>query len=184
MNIDKVFTESKVTLVCDKDVMEIDITNLTIKVQESLLATLIVSDWNLRAWTFLEAFRGRESIFLLCKNNVVVSLREIVDAVHSEGSIDISILLLNTPKLLPGRNMQGRERDPALSSVWKDRPPPLVCGRKRLDSEEGPWEWKDVFEWDTAEPQRSLYRALILKNRCCWCEYLQKAFCSLPGEPF
>lgn len=126
-NINKVFEQSKVTLVCDRDIMDIDITNLTIEIRESLLVTAMVCDWNLRAWTFLEAFRGRDSIHLLCKNNMVVSLRETVDIVRCHGSIDIALLLLAVPHMLPSQI----KKDMPNSKIT---PSPVVNGFLPLES--------------------------------------------------
>ena len=81
--------------------MEIDASDLTTSICETLLVTTIVSDWNTRAWTFLEAFRARRNIHLLCKNNVVVSLKQIIQQVYHEGALDIGILLLAVPHFLP-----------------------------------------------------------------------------------
>ena len=39
--------------------MEIDISECTIVRKETILATVLVSDWNIRAWTCLESMRGR-----------------------------------------------------------------------------------------------------------------------------
>ena len=100
-NINFVFEQSKATIVCDKDLMEIDASNLSIEVRELILVTVMVCDWNIRAWTFLEAFRGRESIYILCKDGVIVPLRETIELVHRQGSIDIALLLLSVPHLLP-----------------------------------------------------------------------------------
>ncbi|MDI1488038.1 MAG: hypothetical protein OHK93_007312 [Ramalina farinacea] len=100
-NINKIFEESKATLVCDRDLMSIDATELTIEVRESILVTVMVCDWNLRAWTFLEAFRGRKNIYVLCKHAKVVSLKETVEIVYRKGCIDIALLLLTVPHLLP-----------------------------------------------------------------------------------
>lgn len=99
--INEVFMQSKATLVCDRDLMEIDVTDLSIHIRERILATVIVCDWNVRAWTFLEAFRGRDSVYLLCKDNAVVSLKETVEFVHRYGGIDMGFLLLTIPHLLP-----------------------------------------------------------------------------------
>ena len=102
MNINKIFAESKATLVCDRDLMEIDTSGEdSVQLRETILITTITCDWNIRAWTFLEAFRARQSIHLLCKNNKTVSLRESVEIVHRNGSLDIAILLLTIPHLLP-----------------------------------------------------------------------------------
>jgi hypothetical protein len=62
---------------------------------------VLVCDWNVRAWTLLEAIRGRRSIYLLCKYNKVLSLRETLEIVHREGSISLSILFLTAQHLLP-----------------------------------------------------------------------------------
>lgn len=47
--INDVFSTSRAVLVCDKDLMKIDVEDLTIPLQESLLAAIIFSDWNTRA---------------------------------------------------------------------------------------------------------------------------------------
>jgi hypothetical protein len=73
-NINQVFADSKLTLVCDKDLMAIDIEPLDVEAQESILATVLVCDWNVRAWTLLEALRGRRNLHILCKNERVISL--------------------------------------------------------------------------------------------------------------
>ena len=102
-NINKVFAGSRVTLICDRDLMEIEIEggDASVELCESILVTTIVCDWNVRAWTFLEAFRARQSIHLLCKDHKVVSLKECLDKVHREGSLDVAVLLLATPHLMP-----------------------------------------------------------------------------------
>lgn len=99
--INEVFMNAKVMLVCDKDIMGIDISNMTTAVCETLLVTAIVCDWNVRAWTFLEAFRARRTIHLLCKNNAVVHLKQVIEIVHRKGALDIGILLLAMPHFLP-----------------------------------------------------------------------------------
>ena len=102
LHINGVFAGSKATLVCDRDLMEIDISgNDTVELREIILLTTITCDWNIRAWTFLEAFRARQSIHLLCRNNKTLSLRESVEIVHRDASLDIVILLLTIPHLLP-----------------------------------------------------------------------------------
>lgn len=101
MNINQVFDDSKATIICDRDLMTIDASDLTITAWELILVTILVCDWNIRAWTFLEAFRGRAKIFALCKGNTPVSIRYAIEAVHREGSLDIAPLLLTLPHLLP-----------------------------------------------------------------------------------
>lgn len=100
-NINKIFIESMVTLVCDRDIMDIDIGNLTLDLKESILATVLVCDWNIRAWTLLEAMRGRQNIHLLCKENEVLCLKDTLQDVNENGRIDLAILFLTTQHLLP-----------------------------------------------------------------------------------
>ena len=88
-------------LMCDKDIMELDISNMTTAICETLLVTAIVCDWNVRAWTFFEAFRARRTIHLLCKNNAVVPLKRVIETIHHKGALEIGILLLAMPHFLP-----------------------------------------------------------------------------------
>jgi len=100
-NINKIFAQAKAVVVCDEDIMEIDVHNLDIDLQESILALLFVRDWNIRAWTLLEAMRGRNNLYLLCKWNEVICLREVIRAVHERGRIDLAILFSAAQHLLP-----------------------------------------------------------------------------------
>ncbi|MCJ1460460.1 hypothetical protein MMC28_010842 [Mycoblastus sanguinarius] len=100
-NINEIFARSKVTLVCDRDLMDIEVSNLTLELKESILATVLVCDWNIRAWTFLESLRGRHQIHLLCKNNQAVPFREILKDIFNHGSIDLAILGLTLQHMLP-----------------------------------------------------------------------------------
>jgi hypothetical protein len=59
-NINDMFAHSRVTLVCDRDSMDIEIDEAPdkVKVYETLIVVLLVCDWNLRVWTLLESMRG------------------------------------------------------------------------------------------------------------------------------
>ena len=117
-NINKVFAESRATLVCDRDLMEIELVgDISVELRESILVTTMICDWNIRAWTFLEAFRGRESVYLLCKHNKVLSLKDTVEIVHREGSLDVGILLLTVPQLLPRVKMQHSPMDSRTGTI-------------------------------------------------------------------
>jgi hypothetical protein len=94
--------------------MSIDIGNFSLRVQECLLATLLVCDWNVRAWTLLESMRGRRNICLLCKDNRVVPLKQILKEVFSKGSIDLAILFLTAQNLLPTQPPPNDRPHPAL----------------------------------------------------------------------
>lgn len=112
LTINQVFSTSQATVLCDKDIMGIDIsiiqdtdnTSASIALQESILAIVLVCDWNVRAWTLLEALRGRKNIQLLCRSgseNKLISLTEILRTVAFRGAIAISILLLTNHHLFP-----------------------------------------------------------------------------------
>ena len=115
-NINRIFADSKATLVCDRDLMAIGVEDLSIEVQESLLVTVTVCDWNVRAWTFLEAFRGRDAIYLLCKDNKVVSFKDIVENVYHHGRLDTALPLLTVPHLFPAQ----AERQPSINFIPSD----------------------------------------------------------------
>ena len=55
-HINRIFSNSKSTLVCDRDLMSIEVgASPAQTIVEVLLVTLLVCDWNVRAWTFLES---------------------------------------------------------------------------------------------------------------------------------
>lgn len=99
LNINEVFENSKATVVYDRDLTEIDVgaEDISIRVRELILVIAMICDWNLKAWTLLEAFRGRRNIYVLCKGNRAVSLRDTVDIVLRKGRFDIALLLLSMP---------------------------------------------------------------------------------------
>ena len=99
--ITSVFATSVKTLICDRDVMTIDISGQTIDAYESVLATLLVCGWSVRAWTLLEAMRGRFGLYVLCLHNMVVSLEKLLKSVHAEGRIDLVTLFLSRDYLFP-----------------------------------------------------------------------------------
>jgi hypothetical protein len=100
-DINKIFTNSRATVIIDQDLQSIDLSSPTIQNMETLLSVLLVCDWNVRAWTMLEAIRGSESIYLLCKDSKLVNLRETLVKVHREGSVDIAVLLGSAQHLIP-----------------------------------------------------------------------------------
>lgn len=99
--ITHVFATSAKTLICDRDIMTIDISTHSIASYESLLASLLVCDWGVRAWTLLEAIRGRLGLWVLCQNNMAVSVMDVLKSVHARGRIDIATLFLGRAYLFP-----------------------------------------------------------------------------------
>lgn len=99
--INSVFATSPKTLICDRDIMTIDIADPTMTAYESILAALLVCDWGVRAWTLLEAMRGRSGLYILCLHNRVISLRELLKSVHAGGRIDLVTFFLGREYLFP-----------------------------------------------------------------------------------
>ncbi|EFR05553.1 HET domain-containing protein [Nannizzia gypsea CBS 118893] len=83
------FMNSKVTLLVDRDLMQIDIHPLTLEAEEAILATLVVCDWNVRGWTLLEGMRGRMKLHILCKNNHVISLMDVLRDVTAKSTLSL-----------------------------------------------------------------------------------------------
>lgn len=118
--INNTFRDSRLTLICDKDIMAVDITNLTVELKETLLSILLVSDWNVRAWTLLEAMRGKSNIHLLCKDDKIVALRALVEDVNQEGSAEIATIFVTAKHLLPTRrNREVKARQEYTETEWR-----------------------------------------------------------------
>ncbi|KIX05159.1 uncharacterized protein Z518_06031 [Rhinocladiella mackenziei CBS 650.93] len=102
-NINHIFATAKVTLVIDADVQAIDVAwpDPTVAEIETLVSTLLVSDWTVRGWTLLEGIRGSRAIYLLCEQDRVLSLREALVTLHEQGAIDIAVLLGSAQHLIP-----------------------------------------------------------------------------------
>ena len=108
--INEIFTRSKVTLICDRDIADIDISDICTDLLESLLTTLLVCDWNLRAWTLLEGMRGREKLLLLCKDNKTISVAEVLRLIQQSGQISLSVIALNSGHLFPTYRVETSDR--------------------------------------------------------------------------
>ncbi|KAL7896207.1 hypothetical protein HDV63DRAFT_413242 [Trichoderma sp. SZMC 28014] len=119
-NINVIFAASQLTLVCDKDLMAIDYQSDDIATKEAIISTVLVCDWNVRAWTLLEALRGRHNLHLLCKHDVVVSLRDVLRDVCNNGCIEVAALFLSAQHLLPSQPyVHGKSNDhPSQSTKW------------------------------------------------------------------
>ncbi|EXJ94463.1 hypothetical protein A1O1_02859 [Capronia coronata CBS 617.96] len=108
-NITRIFSVSDTTLVCDRDIMTIDISDHTVDICEKLLAALLVCDWNMRAWTLLEAMRGRNALYLLCRDDMVISVRDALQTVYTSGRIDMVIPFMMRSYLLPPNDLTDME---------------------------------------------------------------------------
>ncbi|KAL4777966.1 hypothetical protein BJX76DRAFT_367005 [Aspergillus varians] len=87
--INENFGNSKVTLLVDRDIMDIDINPLILEAKEAILAALVVCDWNVRAWTLLEGMRGRLKLHILCKDNQIISLVDVLNDILAHSSLTL-----------------------------------------------------------------------------------------------
>ncbi|KAK8069018.1 hypothetical protein PG994_005634 [Apiospora phragmitis] len=99
--INTVFGQSRVVLVCDRDLMKIDVANLTIETKESLVVAAILSDWNARAWTLLESMKGRQNMHLLCKDNKTIDFQKILMDLIDHGHLEIIVFVWHVYHMLP-----------------------------------------------------------------------------------
>lgn len=97
--INFVFESSKVTIICDKDIMSIDAQ--ATDADENLLTVLCVADWNVRGWTLLEAIKGSLKLHLLCKDNETVRFSTLNQRLHHTGPLDLIAFLPAVQHLLP-----------------------------------------------------------------------------------
>jgi len=104
--INTVFATSKVVLISDADLETIDLSTSNIETLETLLSILLVCDWNVRAWTMLEAIRGRNNINILCGDNKMIPLTSLFHTILNQGAIDLAVLLGSAQHLLPSDNVQ------------------------------------------------------------------------------
>ena len=101
MTINNVFRDSKVTLISDKDLHSKAVSSRSTEDLETLLSILLVCDWGVRAWTTLEAIRGSKSLHILCAGDQTIPLVHLLQTVHSEGAVDLAVLLGSAQHLLP-----------------------------------------------------------------------------------
>ena len=100
--IDTVFQDNKITLICDKDLMAIDIPNvLDLQRWEIIVSTLLVCDWNIRAWTLLEAVKGKRQLYILTESNHAVNFLDGISLLARSGPLDLVVSLSAVDYLLP-----------------------------------------------------------------------------------
>jgi hypothetical protein len=100
-HINSIFQNSRITLICDRDVSAVNVSTTSVDDLERLLAVFLLCDWNIRAWTLLEGMRGRKNMHLLCKNDEVLSFYDLVLRLHQHGRVDLSALSLVAQHLIP-----------------------------------------------------------------------------------
>lgn len=118
--INSTFHSCRAVLICDKDLMKIDVTNMSIELQESLLVASLMCDWNIRAWTVLEATKGREKIFILCKDNKTIDFCKLVGDVYQHGSITVAVFSIFLPHMFPWETEETRSLRPTLDGYISD----------------------------------------------------------------
>jgi len=129
--VNSVFEGSKLTLICDRDIMSLEAPKdkeTDISSMEKLLATVLVCEWNLGAWSLIAATKGAKNLHLLCKDDIPVSLQDVIQSIHRRGSIELSNLCLSSYYLLKPSVIW------ALSSIktlfWNDSPSGIFVNRR------------------------------------------------------
>ncbi|KAI1393536.1 uncharacterized protein F4822DRAFT_424005 [Hypoxylon trugodes] len=104
--INQIFQISKVTIIIDQDLMSIKVADADQKdpsreTAENVLVALLLCDWNVRAWTMLEAVKGSINLHVLCSDNRTISVRSCLEKQCYEGYLDLALFFLSTRHLLP-----------------------------------------------------------------------------------
>ena len=102
-HLNSIWEKCKVMLICDESIMSLEAPrrNRTDPVvSERLLANLLVSEYILQAWSLLETAKGAKALYLLCKDDIAVSLQYIIQTIYARGSVDLATLCLSTYWLL------------------------------------------------------------------------------------
>ncbi|RHZ67369.1 HET domain protein [Aspergillus thermomutatus] len=151
------FLNSKVTLLVDRDLMEINVHPLSLEAKEAIVATLVVCDWNVRAWTLLEGMRGRWDLHILCKDNHVISLVDVLNDVLAYSNLTLVSPCLALQHYIPTghRPVEGEippvkieqatcllnhrhaTKDRDVTLIWS-----LVCGSKLVKASVDFWKSK------------------------------------------
>lgn len=126
-HIKDVFYGSRCAVVIDQDLMTLNAAELTTELQESILVAVLLSDWNMRGWTLLEALRGRRQVGILCQNNQVLQFQEVLKHVCDHGRIDLAIFASLLPHMLPWRH-DGAVYGPVMEEIAPNRLPLEVVG--------------------------------------------------------
>ena len=131
-HINRVFSGSKAVLVCDLDLMTIDVNALTTEKHEEILCAVLLCDWNLRAWTLLEGLKGRRNVLILCKDNQILRLRDTMEHLSQYGSLTIlAFAYLLGPILPPHPRAETRNLKSLLASTigsWLSHRPASRAG--------------------------------------------------------
>jgi hypothetical protein len=102
--INEVVSTSRIVMISDMDLQSVDISTRSIEVLETLLSILLVCDWNVRAWTMLEAIRGRSNVNILCSGSQFISFTDLFRKILNEGAIDLAVLLGSAQHLHPAHS--------------------------------------------------------------------------------
>ncbi|KAK4228282.1 hypothetical protein QBC38DRAFT_362133 [Podospora fimiseda] len=165
-HINDVFLDSKVTLVCDRDIMTLDVENPTMQTMESILATVLVCDWNVRAWTLLEAFRAT-NIHLLGKDDKTISLQDILMSVWRSGDISLGNLFFTIPHLIPTPNhhrASDREGNKTLKTLDVAKAAAVLKNRHASRPDDDIVIWSLLCEEKPSQTPKDLWVSIQQKN--------------------
>ncbi|KAF7508185.1 hypothetical protein GJ744_009482 [Endocarpon pusillum] len=113
--INAVFYKSHAVLICDKDLMNIDVSEPNVELYESIVCAVLFCDWNSRAWTVLEGLKGRNNVYILCMNNQVLEFKTLVQSLCDTGHLNILAFMSQLVHIVPwdasDRNFSPSERN-------------------------------------------------------------------------
>lgn len=128
LNINPVFYSSGCVLACDRVLMNVDATPpLSTATCERIVAGVLLSDWNIRAWTMLEALKGRSHVSVLCRNNRVVSFGAALQQVADHGRVGLAAFALLLQHMMPWQD-EGAILLPVMRAVAPNDIPLEVVG--------------------------------------------------------
>ncbi|KAK7955867.1 uncharacterized protein PG986_005089 [Apiospora aurea] len=95
---------------------------------ESVLTTVLFSEWNTRAWTMLEALKGRDHITILGQGNGMIRFMDLLNHVHDHGRIDLVVFAASLSHMMRSQGEPGTwlDRSSLRESIPNDIPMEIV----------------------------------------------------------
>ncbi|KAL3479894.1 hypothetical protein BJX99DRAFT_221417 [Aspergillus californicus] len=149
------FANSKLTLLVDRDLMEIPIHPLTLQAEEAILAALVVCDWNVRAWTLLEGMQGRLNLTIMAKDNHTIPLLTVLSDIVSKSTLDLVSPCLAIEHYTPTRGHKISYREP----VTTEQATCLLNHRHATKDRDVPMIWSLISASTTANTTKVLKTA-------------------------
>ncbi|KAK8863271.1 hypothetical protein PGQ11_009506 [Apiospora arundinis] len=105
--INTIFYTSRCVLVIDVDLMEFDVINMDTRQCECFLTAVLFSEWNTRAWTMLEALKGKDHVSILGRDDGTIRFMELLKRVYDHGRIDLVVFSTYLPHMMRSQGEAG-----------------------------------------------------------------------------